>query len=44
MKKIYNQPEVEIIVLEEEVISTASNIIFGSTDDLDNPNPDQWEW
>ena len=44
MKKIYNQPELEIIVLEDEVISTASNILYDPNGDLDNPAPNEWEW
>ncbi len=45
MKKIYNQPELEIIVLEEEVISTASfNVTYDPNGDLGNPDVDKWEW
>lgn len=44
MKKIYNQPELEIIVLEDEVISTASDISFDPNGDLDNPAPNEWSW
>ncbi len=44
MKKIYNQPELEIIVLEEELISTASTIIYDPDGDLDNQNVDTWAW
>ena len=43
MKKIYNQPEIELVVIEEELISTASNVVnaeyFG-----DDVTCDAWEW
>lgn len=45
MKKIYNQPELEIIILEEEVISTTSfTVTYDPNNDLGNPDVDTWGW
>lgn len=44
MKKIYNQPELEIVVMEEELISTASNVVNADPNGIMDGNADTWEW
>lgn len=42
MKKIYNQPELEIVVMEEELISTASTAVVNAEYFGDDVNCDNW--
>ena len=43
MKKVYNQPEIELVVIEEELISTAS-VVFGNEVFGEGVTADTWEW
>lgn len=43
MKKVYNQPEIELVVIEEENISTAS-VVFGKEVFDERVTADTWEW
>ena len=42
MKKIYNQPEWKVSLMEEEDVITASNYTYG--DDENFGSSDAWEW
>ena len=44
MKKMYNQPELEIVVMEEELISTASVVVNADPDGIMSGKADAWEW
>lgn len=44
MKKIYNQPEIELVVIEEENISTASVVVGGKEFFGEGVTADTWEW
>lgn len=44
MKKVYNQPEVEVIVIEEEVIATASTNVVFDPENILGGDADKWLW
>lgn len=47
MKKIYNQPELKIIAIEEQVAiatSTVYNVGFNGEDYNSNVSAEAWEW
>ena len=44
MKKNYNQPEWEILLLEEDMVRTSGSYDFDDGDFGDSENDDTWEW
>lgn len=42
MKKIYNQPEIEVIIMEEEEITTAGASVKFDPNDLLGGKADDW--
>jgi hypothetical protein len=44
MKKIYNQPEWKVSLMQEEDVITSSGEIKYGSDDMFNSDAESWEW
>lgn len=44
MKKLYNQPEIEVVIIEREEISTADVSVVFDPENLLGGKADNWEW
>ncbi len=44
MKKVYCSPEWEILVMEEDLITTSGDYIFGEDNDSESDSVENWEW
>lgn len=44
MKKVYCSPEWEILVMEEDLITTSEEYVFGDDFKSDDSIVESWEW